>query len=151
MKNKSHFNKLLFLLIFVTTLLAFPQEQTTTQQEEKPPEPITYQTVDIPAKIEEISLYLQKLEGVVQPAQDITLIDSTWDAYLKSKEDLQNEADLDNLDQYYTRKIEDLRQRWLKLDNQVSDWQSTVSERATELEVEKTKLEEIIEIWQRYI
>ncbi|MBT8378679.1 MAG: mechanosensitive ion channel [Ignavibacteria bacterium] len=141
-----------FFIAFLFSLISssFGQEQgLLQQQEEKPSELITYQSVEIPAKTEEISLYIQKLEGVVQPSQDIALIDSSWDVYLKNKEDLLNEADLDNLDQYNTRKLEDLRQRWANFDEKMSGWQSIVGERVTELEVEKSKLEEMIGIWQR--
>ncbi len=153
MKNKFLFIKPIILLTFAITLLAFPQDETNLQQQEKTQpkqeKPITYPVIEISGKIEEVSLYLQKLEEVLEPSEEIALIDSAREAYLQGKEDLQNEADLDNLDQYNTRKLEDLRQRWEKLDDKVSDWQSVVSERVTELEVEKNKLEETIEIWER--
>ncbi len=150
MKKIILFIRSIFLLIFASTLIAFPQEKTTTQQqEEKPPEPIKYPVIEISGKIEELSLYLQKLEEVVKPSEEIALIDSSSEAYLQGKEELQNEVDLDNLAQYNTRKLEDLRQRWERLNKQISDWQATVSQRVKELEIEKSKLEEIIGIWQR--
>jgi len=150
MKNKFLFIKSIILLTFATTLLAFAQEQTSTQQVDETPTELTiYSVIEISGKIEELSLYLQKLEEVVEPSEEIALIDSSSEAYFQGKEELQNEADLDNLDQYNTRKLEDLRQRWERLNNQILDWQATVSQRAKELEVEKTKLEEIIGIWQR--
>lgn len=140
-----------FLLILAISIshLIYSQEQTDLQQlEEKPPEPIKYPVIEISGKIEEISLYLLKLKEVVKPSEEIALIDSSREAYLQGKEELQNEVDLDNLAQYNTRKLEDLRQRWERLNKQISDWQATVSQRAKELEVEKSKLEEIIGIWQ---
>jgi small-conductance mechanosensitive channel len=139
-----------FIFIFLSSSLILAQQETGNQkQEEKPPELITYPVIEIPQKIEEVSAYIQTLEEVVKPSKEVAKIDTSYDDYLIIKEELQSEVDFENLDQYYTRKLDDFRLRWEKLDKQVSDWQSIISERVTELEIEKTKLEELIGTWQR--
>jgi small-conductance mechanosensitive channel len=146
-------HKILIKFIFTLSLFnlfdisLISQEQT--QQEEIPPEPITYSLMEIPVKIEEVNNYYKTLAEIVKTSPFIAEIDSLHESYLKSKEELENEADLEKLESYFTRKLEDLRQRWEKLSNKVSAWQTSVSERTGELEAEKNKVDEILNIWAR--
>ncbi|MDX1699292.1 MAG: mechanosensitive ion channel [Melioribacteraceae bacterium] len=149
MEKHTFFYLPLILPIIVFNSLTRAQEQPLQQTEQKEEEPVTYSVTEIPGKIEEISSYLQNLDQIIKPSKKVAIIDSLYDDYLITKEELQKEADLDNLDPYYTRKIEDLKLRWERLVSQVSDWQSIVSQRVTELEVEKDKLDESIDIWKR--
>jgi small-conductance mechanosensitive channel len=139
----------IFLLTLIISFSVLPQEQTGTQQEEKPEEPITYSLTEIPTKIEEVSIYFQSLSEIVKPSSNIVQMDSLYEVYLADKDSLEGEADIDKPEQYFTRKLEDVKQRWEKLDNQVSDWQKIVGDRVKELEVEKKKVDETITIWKR--
>jgi small-conductance mechanosensitive channel len=140
----------IFLLILILSSPIFSQEQTGTQQvEKKPPEPISYSLLEIPVKIEEVNDYYKTLAEIVKTSPMMAKIDSLYESYLISKEELANETDLDNLDNYFTRKLDDLRQRWEKLANKVSEWQSFVGDRALELQAEKMKVDETLGIWQR--
>jgi small-conductance mechanosensitive channel len=134
-----------FISLFNISLIS--QEQT--QQEEKPPEPVTYSLIEIPTKIEEVSIYFQSLAEIVKPSPSIAEIDSLFETYLSTKEELEKEVDLDKPENFFTRKLEDLKQRWEKLDKKVTDWQTVIGERAKELEVEKKKVDETIGIWKR--
>jgi potassium efflux system protein len=134
-----------FISLFSISLI--PQEQT--QQEEKPPEPITYSLTEIPAKIEEVNTYFQSLAEIVKPSPIIIQIDSLYGVYLVDKDSLESEADIDKPENYFTRKLEDLKYRWEKFDDQISEWQTIVGDRVKELEVENNKVDSIIAIWKR--
>ncbi|MGB5895037.1 MAG: hypothetical protein WBG58_12750, partial [Ignavibacteriaceae bacterium] len=69
--------------------------------------------------------------------------------YLVDKDSLESEADINKPEQYFTRKLEDLKQRWEKFNDQISEWQTVVGNRVTELEIEKNKVDETIGIWKR--
>jgi len=140
----------IFLFFLITTSLILSQEQTVTKpQEEKPLEPITYSLLEIPTKIEEVNLYYQTLNELLKTSSGIARIDSMRKSYLKIKEELVAETDLDKLDRYFIRKLEDLKQRWQKLDDKISDWETIVTNRTNKLEEEKNKVDGIIGIWDR--
>jgi small-conductance mechanosensitive channel len=138
---------LISFFISLFNISSFSQEQT--QQEEKPPELITYSLTEIPAKIEEVSIYFQSLAEIVKPSPSIYQIDSLYKVYLVDKDSLESEADIDKPENYFTRKLEDLKYRWEKFDDQISEWQKIVGDRVSELEVEKKKVDETIGIWKR--
>lgn len=141
--------RIIFLILTISSIL-ISQEQNGTQQElQKPQEPVTYSLLEIPAKIEEVNTYYQTLNQIVIKSQVIAQIDSLKESYLKTKEELEKDTDLDKLEEYFIRKLEDLRQRWLKLDKKISEWETIVANRANELEDEKNKVQGIIGIWER--
>lgn len=148
MNNKlSTILTILFVWIIFSDVL-FPQEQpeqqTVTEETEKPQ---FYKVSEIPQKLEENSFYLQTLKIKVESSMDSSLTDSSWNSYLQKKESLQNEVDINNLDNYYTRKLDDVQRRWSKLAEWLANWQAIVKTGVLELEGEKTNLEDKIKVW----
>ena len=97
--------RIIFLILTISSIL-ISQEQNGTQQElQKPQEPVTYSLLEIPAKIEEVNTYYQTLNQIVIKSQVIAQIDSLKESYLKTKEELEKDTDLDKLEEYFIRKF----------------------------------------------
>jgi potassium efflux system protein len=135
-----------FISLFSISL--FSQEQTNPLQEQ-PKIEVTHSTTEVPKKIEEVTVYLNNLESIIVPASEIVKIETTYVDFDSSMIKLRSEADLENLDEQFTRNLKDLRQRWGVKHQQVLDWQKIIEDRSTSLDEEKAKYENIKVIWKR--
>ena len=135
-----------FLLISFFCTPNFSQQETPNQLlQEKPEIEVTYSVTEVPKKIEEVTVYLNELESIIAPASEIVKIETTYVDFNKSMEELRDEADLDKLDEKFTRSLKDLRQRWGVKKQQVLDWQKIIEDRSSNLDEEKLKFENMKE------
>ena len=135
-----------FISLFSISL--FSQEQTNPLQEQ-PVIEVTYSTTEVPKKIEEVTVYLNDLESIIAPASEIVKIETTYVEFNESMEELRSEADLDKLEEQFSRSLKDLRQRWGAKHQQVLDWQKIIEDRSSNLDEEKLKFENIKATWKR--
>ena len=150
LRNKYFLILTILFVWIITSALPYAQEQPDQQSVTEETEKSNFIKVsEIPQKLEENSLYIQNLKILIESSTDSTLTDSSWNNYLQRKADLQNAVDINNLDNYYTRKLDDTQRRWSKRAEQISIWQSIVKEKITKLEEEKTNLEDKKGIWQK--
>jgi small-conductance mechanosensitive channel len=139
-----------FLLISFFCTPSFSQQETPNQLlQEKPETEVTYSVTEVPKKIEEVTVYLNDLESIIAPASEIVKIETTYVSFDSTMIELRNEADLDKLDEQFSRNLKDLRQRWGAKHKQVLDWQKIIEDRSTNLDEEKLKFENIKETWKR--
>lgn len=142
-------NKLILILFFTALSISTFSQEKINPLKEKPVPEITYSVTEVPKKIEEVTVYLSDLESIIAPASEIVKIETTYVAFNESLEELRNEADLDKLDNQFTRNLKDLRQRWEAKHQQVLKWQKIIEDRSTTLNKEKLKFENIKATWQR--
>ena len=139
-----------FLLISFFCTPNFSQQETSNQLlQEKPETEVTYSVTEVPKKIEEVTNYLNDLESIIVPASEIVKIETTYVDFNESMKELKSEADLDKLDEKFTRSLKDLRQRWGAKHKQVLEWQKIIEDRSTNLDEEKAKFENIKATWKR--
>ncbi|MFB3055567.1 MAG: mechanosensitive ion channel family protein, partial [Ignavibacteriaceae bacterium] len=100
-------------------------------------------------KIEEVTVYLNNLESIIAPASEIVKIETTYVSFDSSMIKLRGEADLDKLDEQFSRKLKDLKQRWGAKHQQILEWQKIIEDRSNQLSKEKTNFEIIQSIWIR--
>jgi small-conductance mechanosensitive channel len=135
-----------FISLFSISL--FSQEPTNPLQEQ-PKIEVTYSATEVPKKIEEVTVYLNNLESIIVPASEIVKIETTYVDFDSSMIKLRSEADLEKLDEQFTRNLKDLRQRWGVKHQQILDWQKIIEERSTNLSEEKEKFENTEAIWKK--
>jgi len=139
-----------FILISFFCTSNFSQQETPNQLlQEKPETEVTYSATEVPKKIEEVTVYLNNLESIIVPASEIVKIETTYVDFNESMKELRSEADLDKLDEQFSRNLKDLRQRWGAKHQQVLDWQKIIEDRSTKLDEEKLKYENIKATWKR--
>ncbi len=139
-----------FLLISFFCTPNFSQQETPNQLlQEKPEIEVTYSVTEVPKKIEEVTVYLNDLESIIAPASEIVKIETTYVDFNESMKELRSEADLDKLEEQFSRSLKDLRQRWGTKHQQVLDWQKIIEDRSSNLDEEKIKYENIKATWKR--
>ncbi|RKY93401.1 MAG: hypothetical protein DRQ13_09505, partial [Ignavibacteriae bacterium] len=139
-----------FILISFCFTPSFSQQETPNQLlQEKPEIEVTYSVTEVPKKIEEVTVYLNDLESIIAPASEIVKIETTYVAFNESMKELRGEADLDKLNEQFSRNLKDLKQRWGAKHQQVLDWQKIIEDRSANLDEEKLKFENIKETWKR--
>jgi len=144
--------KMSFLLLLAISIshLIYSQEQTGTPiLQEKPEGPVTYKVSEIPAKLEETTTYLTKLNVDIIYPEALQESDKELELVKELYTSLRHQTDSLNLEDEFSTTLKEFQQKWNNHKKKVADWTGIVTERTESLEEEKKGLLETKEIWER--
>jgi len=140
----------LILLSIIFSEINNAQEQTGTPIiQEKSEELITYKISEIPAKLEETTAYLTKLNVDIIYPEALQESDKELELVKEAYNVIRNQTDSLILEKEFSTTLKEFQQKWNNHKKKITKWTSIVTDRTESLEGEKNRLLETKEIWER--
>jgi small-conductance mechanosensitive channel len=148
---------LLFLILLPCAPITLAAQQT---QPTESPEQIT-QTIDSPEQIVAIPMaevaksaneavsILRGIRANLEPDPSVTRMRDGFSEYIELLQDQKNNPEAGIPEKISWRSIDNVRQLWSRYKKPLDDWDAILKDRLEELETERTRANELNNVWQK--
>lgn len=130
-------------------LIQMPQAASTAADTSKARIPQAIPTFDIANKVEEANAELRSIRLKLNPRPNITAIEKQLPGRIEEIERLKRDPALAKPEQLARRKLEDIRNNWIRHKTVFDDWQNTLMIRSQDLEKERQELLYKKAVWNK--
>ncbi len=149
--KKLFFIPIISLLLFLSLNIVLAQNSTETNQ----PKDIDEVEIDlvpviqIPQKIDEIYVFLKKINSVEIPSTKIIKLEENFSNFLENIEQLKKESTEDVFENTTTKKLKDFNLKWESHLISIGNFKAQLQEASERLAKERAQIEKILAGWEK--
>ncbi len=149
--KKIFISPIIFLLLFLSFNTVFaqnsPQEKQSYQVEEVELDLIP--VIQIPQKIDELYVFLKKINAVEIPSTEINKLEESFNIFLENIEQLKKESTKDAFENITTKKLKDFSLKWNSHLVSIGSFKRKLQNASERLAKEREQIEKILVGWEK--
>ena len=139
---------LLTFFIFFTLLSSLSaQQDETKQQNDTQVKSDVFSVSEIPAMADNTHQTLKKIRKEIKPQEAIVTIEKALKLVVDSLNNIQPDSLYKQLQSFYTRSLQNMRQEWLVYLDKLDDWKIVLQDRTEEMENYKKQIKKTYDEW----